>query len=206
MAYLLGRGLQRDVVYLGGPIAPSYMSPNAGDCGFSANEYSCAVHRSPNKLWRSNSIFNPMSPGLEQPLSRQELELQLLVPGDAVLLDVGDAQLGLQAADLGRLPPHQLPGRDKARAARLAPLPADSAHILYSNLNNKKKWRNSFRKPGGRQCFRSVINLIRIRIQHFRLNTGYNPDPGFWWPKNYKFTAEKKIWIKNYNLPIPRPP
>jgi hypothetical protein len=39
--------LQRDVVYLGRPIAPSYLSPNAGDrggegCGVSANEYSCA--------------------------------------------------------------------------------------------------------------------------------------------------------------------
>ncbi len=49
-----GGGLQRDVVYLGWPIAPSYMSPNAGvggSCGVSANEYS-----STNKLWRS--IFN----------------------------------------------------------------------------------------------------------------------------------------------------
>ncbi len=39
------RGSQRDVVYLGGPIAPSYISPNArgrgGSCGVSANEYSC---------------------------------------------------------------------------------------------------------------------------------------------------------------------
>jgi hypothetical protein len=29
----------------------------AGGCGVSANEYT-AVHRSPKKLWRSNSIFN----------------------------------------------------------------------------------------------------------------------------------------------------
>ncbi len=29
--------------------------------------------------------------------------------------------------------------------------------------------------------FRIRINLVRIRIQHFRLIT--NPDPGFWWPK-----------------------
>ncbi len=38
------RGSQRDVVYLCWPIAPSYMSPNAGGggCGVSANEYSCA--------------------------------------------------------------------------------------------------------------------------------------------------------------------
>jgi hypothetical protein len=49
------RGSQSDVVYIGCPIAPSYMSPDAeggGSCGVSANEY-C-----PNKLWRSNSIFN----------------------------------------------------------------------------------------------------------------------------------------------------
>ncbi len=40
----LGRGSQRDVVYVGWPIAPSYMSPNAGEggCGASSNEYSCA--------------------------------------------------------------------------------------------------------------------------------------------------------------------
>ncbi len=42
---------------------PSYMSPNArggGVCRVSANENSCAHHVtwSPNKLWRSNSIFN----------------------------------------------------------------------------------------------------------------------------------------------------
>jgi hypothetical protein len=38
------RGLQRDVVYLGGPIAPSYMSPNAGEggsCGVAANQCNC---------------------------------------------------------------------------------------------------------------------------------------------------------------------
>ncbi len=41
---LMHRELQRDVVYLGRPIAPSYTSPNAeeGGCGVSANEYSCA--------------------------------------------------------------------------------------------------------------------------------------------------------------------
>ncbi len=37
------KGSQRDVVYLGWPIAPSYMSPNAGGIrGLAANEYSCA--------------------------------------------------------------------------------------------------------------------------------------------------------------------
>ncbi len=39
-------GSQRDIVYLGWLIAPSYMSPNAGGvegvCGVSANEYSCS--------------------------------------------------------------------------------------------------------------------------------------------------------------------
>ncbi len=59
-----GQGFKRDVVYLSWPTAPSYMSPNAGVgwgggvCGVSSNEYSTAVHRSPNKLWRSNSVFN----------------------------------------------------------------------------------------------------------------------------------------------------
>ncbi len=43
---LSGMGSQRDVVYLGWPIAPSYMSPNEGGGGLqvSTNEYSCA-HR-----------------------------------------------------------------------------------------------------------------------------------------------------------------
>ncbi len=54
----------RDVVYLCWPIAPSYTSPKCGGrgkfWGVSANEYSCAHHVtwSPNKLWRSTSIFN----------------------------------------------------------------------------------------------------------------------------------------------------
>ncbi len=49
------------------PIAPSYMSPNAGggSCGVSANEYSCAVHRSLNTLWISNFIFNLWAEGKE---------------------------------------------------------------------------------------------------------------------------------------------
>ncbi len=62
------RGLQGNVVYLGGPIAPSYTSPNEGGCGvgivhgFSAmsTAVQCAHHVtwSPNKLWRSNFMFN----------------------------------------------------------------------------------------------------------------------------------------------------
>jgi hypothetical protein len=36
------RGSLGDVVYLGWPIALSYMNPNAGACGVSANVYSCA--------------------------------------------------------------------------------------------------------------------------------------------------------------------
>ncbi len=44
------------------PIAPSYMwaqmrGEEGGSCWVSAKEFSCCVHRSPNKLWRSNSIF-----------------------------------------------------------------------------------------------------------------------------------------------------
>ncbi len=58
-------GLHRDVVYLGWPIAPSYMIPNAGGGGelrpAGSKPLITAVHRSPNnwnKLWRSNFIFN----------------------------------------------------------------------------------------------------------------------------------------------------
>ncbi len=52
--------LQRDDVYLGWPIAPLYMSPNAGGGGGGAGSkpMSTAVHGSPNKLWRSNSVVN----------------------------------------------------------------------------------------------------------------------------------------------------
>jgi hypothetical protein len=48
-----------DVVYLCWPIAPSYLSPNEGGWGGVAGSQpmSTTVHRSPNKLWRSNSIF-----------------------------------------------------------------------------------------------------------------------------------------------------
>jgi hypothetical protein len=49
------RGLQRDVFYLGCPIAPSYMSPNAGggvgggSCGVSAKELVEILTRAPKK-------------------------------------------------------------------------------------------------------------------------------------------------------------
>ncbi len=56
---LYTRGLQRDVIYLGWPIASSYMSPNAGGGGEVAGSQpiSTAVHRIPNKQRRSNSIL-----------------------------------------------------------------------------------------------------------------------------------------------------
>jgi hypothetical protein len=54
------RRLQRDVVYFGRPIAPSYYEPKCGGGGEFAGSQpmSTAVHRSPNKLCRSDSIFN----------------------------------------------------------------------------------------------------------------------------------------------------
>jgi hypothetical protein len=55
------RGLQRYVVYLCSPIAPSLGGwGGGGGCGVSANEYCCAHHvtLSPNKVWRSTSMFN----------------------------------------------------------------------------------------------------------------------------------------------------
>ncbi len=55
------------------------------------------------------------------------------------------------------------------------------------------------------------IRIHLIRIQHFRLNSYPYPIRilGFDDENGKKFTAEKKIYffgIKNYNLPIPRPP
>jgi hypothetical protein len=63
---LLSMGSQRDVVYLGWPRAPSYMSPNAGRPGGggggglrSLGQWVQLCTWSPNKLWlRSNSIFD----------------------------------------------------------------------------------------------------------------------------------------------------
>jgi len=57
----LVRGLQRDVVYLGWPIAPSHVSPNAGDGGRVLRGLSQWVQLctwGPNKLQRFNSKFN----------------------------------------------------------------------------------------------------------------------------------------------------
>ncbi len=57
---VLPRGLQRDVVYLGWLTATSYMSPNAvgGGGGGELRGLNSCRHRSPNKLWTFNSIFN----------------------------------------------------------------------------------------------------------------------------------------------------
>ncbi len=70
-----------------------------------------------------------------------------------------------------------------------------------------KVYENAGSESVQKSVFRIRIHLIRIRIRHFRLNN--NPEPRLWWPKILKkFQMEKKIlfWIKNYNLPIPRPP
>ncbi len=59
-------GSQRDVVYLGWPIAPSYMSPNAGVGvelrGLSQKLRLCTMHMEPKKTLEiySNSIFNQL--------------------------------------------------------------------------------------------------------------------------------------------------
>jgi hypothetical protein len=46
-----------------------------GGCGVSANEYSCAHHVtwSPNKLWRSTSIFNLWEKGKETKRVRENV-------------------------------------------------------------------------------------------------------------------------------------
>ncbi len=54
------QGVSKYIVYLGWPIAPSYMSPNAGgrEVVAGSQPMSTSVHRSPKKLWRCNSILN----------------------------------------------------------------------------------------------------------------------------------------------------
>ncbi len=68
-------------------------------------------------------------------------------------------------------------------------------------------WAGQNRRTGGRVSagglqtgWRIRFHLIRIRIQHFRLNT--DPDPiriqGFWWPKigkNYSWKKIKKFFF-----------
>jgi hypothetical protein len=46
-----------------------------------------------------------------------------------------------------------------------------------ANLNNNKKLNKSTLKAFTKTVFRIRIYFIRVRIQHFRLNT--DPDPGF---------------------------
>ncbi len=58
-----GQGSQRDVAYLGWPIAPSYMSHNAGGGGGEGrmrglSQWVQLCIWSLNRLWRFNSIFN----------------------------------------------------------------------------------------------------------------------------------------------------
>jgi hypothetical protein len=71
---------------------------------------------------------------------------------------------------------------------------------------------NLFEKSGLR--IRIHFTRIRIQLKHFRLNTDPDPDPiriqGFKdqkWKKKLLLTKKLNFfWIKNYNLPIPRPP
>ncbi len=61
------RGLQRDVVHLSRPIAPSLYEPKCGggeSCGLRGlSQWVQLWTWSPNKLWRSNSIFNLLLQG-----------------------------------------------------------------------------------------------------------------------------------------------
>ncbi len=61
MEKVTDRGSHKAVVYLGRPIVPPYLGPNAGEEQWEvAGSWvmSTAVHWSPNKRWRSNSTFN----------------------------------------------------------------------------------------------------------------------------------------------------
>ncbi len=64
----ISRGSQRDVVYLVWPIGAIVYEPKCGGKGGVAGPQpmSTAVHRSPNKLWRSNSIFNLWVYGIQE--------------------------------------------------------------------------------------------------------------------------------------------
>ncbi len=66
-------------------------------------------------------------------------------------------------------------GRNRARTLHFWNKP--------SNLTNERTETDAAMRVS------DPYSMIRIRIQHFRLNT--DPDAGFWWPK---FTAEKKFW------------
>ncbi len=79
LIYSRYRGLQGDVVYLSWPIAPSYTSLNTGEGaelrGLSQWEQLCTyVTWRPNKLWRSNSIFNLWVDKEGQDLKRGQCE------------------------------------------------------------------------------------------------------------------------------------
>jgi hypothetical protein len=51
--------------------------------------------------------------------------------------------------------------------------------------------------------FRSRIHLIRIRIQHFRLNTDADHDSiWFWWPLDKNVLLKNFFITKNYNFSI----
>ncbi len=83
------------------------------------------------------------------------------------------------------------------------------ASVRYLHLGTEDCCRDSFRSRFNilvqfaicKSVFRIRIHLFRIRIQHLRLNT--DPDPGFWWSKNWKKIYIKKIFwyyfIKNCN-------
>jgi hypothetical protein len=64
-------------------------------------------------------------------------------------------------------------------------------------------WGTQFRR---RDIHSGILCIVYTIIQgcvSIRYSFDTDPDLGFWWPKiekNYFF------WIKNYNLPIPRPP
>ncbi len=52
-------------------------------------------------------------------------------------------------------------------------------------------------KFGRKGCVSNPDSQIRIRSQHFWMNNGTDPDPGFWWPKVKNFTTVKNV------IPVP---
>ncbi len=75
------RGLQRDVVYLGWPIASLYMSPNAGGGGGVAGSQSMSTAVNISPIWISNSIFNLWTHSMRRSFKKQNPDKSLAIHG-----------------------------------------------------------------------------------------------------------------------------
>jgi hypothetical protein len=87
------------------PTAPTYMSPNVGGRGGIARSQpmSTAVHRSPNKLWRSNSIFPMSEPVAYQQKRTSSCSVQDIEQSKCLKLTIDtNIQLALHKANISQ--------------------------------------------------------------------------------------------------------